>query len=161
MSEKIFHIVIRFSDNLFSVGDVVAKHNAVVENNGYVWFGKMGSPISQGRMDLLNTQIAKNTPTFVYFVKGIRNKSTFYRADVLAISREINLSEKEAIPKYYQEKELTQFMKTWLKILEISQIEESAMSTLKTTSSIFRLQDTLVRSSSGYFFVHESKNLYF
>ena len=35
------HIVVRFSDAMFGVGDVISKHNDVVATRGAVWFGKL------------------------------------------------------------------------------------------------------------------------
>jgi len=58
MESKTFHLVVRFSDNLFGVGDVIAKHGAV-------WFGKLGSPFSFSRIELLNKQIEASVPPFL------------------------------------------------------------------------------------------------
>jgi hypothetical protein len=160
MSDKNFHLVIRFSDNLFSVGDVIEKHNQVVSKFDYVWFGKLGQPISQNRIDLLNAQIAKSVPTYAYLVKGNRRKSTFYRAKLFGASKELNKEERKCIPAYYAEAKLLKYINCWLKVSEIKPIETSEISHLKTINSVFPLAETLVRSSSGYFFVHESKNLF-
>jgi hypothetical protein len=51
-------------------------------------------------------------------------------------------------------------MKAWMKIGPIDAIEMSAMSKLKTINSINPISETLVRSSSGYFLVRESKSIY-
>jgi len=34
----------------------------VIENEGAVWFGKMGQPISQNAIDKLNQQVKDNIP---------------------------------------------------------------------------------------------------
>jgi hypothetical protein len=160
MADKIFHLAVRFLDNLFSVGNVVEKHNEVVSKLGYVWFGKLGQTISQNRIDMLNAQIAKSIPTYAYLVKGNRKKSTFYRAKLLGISKELNKDEKKFIPPYYSEAKLQKYITTWMRISEIEPIEASTISRLKAMNSVFQLEETLVRSSSGYFLVYESKNLY-
>jgi hypothetical protein len=160
MDARPLHLVVRFSDNLFSVGDVVAKHNNVCSQKGYVWFGKLGQTISQGRVDLLNTQIVRGIQTFVFLVTGNRRKSTFYRAVILAVANKIPESEKATIPQYYYEKGLIPYMKTWVKITKIDAIEISTISNLRAISSVLPLQETLTRSSSGYFLVCESENVY-
>lgn len=159
MIEKPFHLVVRFSDSMFGVGDVVALHNAIVTKHDAVWFGKLGQTLSQGRVDLLNQQIAKKTPTFLYLVKGNRRKSTAYRADLLAVTRE-KPGEAALIPSYYAEKNLLQYMKAWMKIGRIESIEMSEMDRLKALNSVFPISETLVRSSSGYFLVRESNSLF-
>jgi hypothetical protein len=99
-------------------------------------------------------------PTFIYLVKGNRRKSTFYQADLLAISRELPDGEEGRFPIYYIQNDVVKFIKTWFKISLISQIESPAISQLKTIGSINSILETLGRSSSGYFLVHVSKNLF-
>jgi hypothetical protein len=160
MSEKILHLVIRFSDNLFGIGDVVSKHNEVVDKHGYVWFGKIGTTLSSTRIDALNKQVNDGIPTFIYLVKGNRKKSTAYRAKLLFVSKELPKAEAKKIPSYYSRKDLCQYMKAWIKVGEISEVEMSSMKNLKAINSIYPIQETLVRSSSGYFLVHESKDIF-
>lgn len=154
------HLVIRFSDTMFDVGDVVANHNEVVDQHGAVWFGKLGGTLSFSRIELLNKQIEKKIPTFIYLVKGNRKKSTPYKADILSLSRDFPKKEKALIPTYYAEKKLLKFMNAWVKIGHIEQVEISDLKNLKTINSIFPLEETLARSQSGYFLVHESNSIY-
>lgn len=159
MLEKPFHLVVRFSDTMFGVGDVVVLHNAVVTVHGSVWFGKLGQTLSQSRVDLLNRQIAQKTPTFLYLVKGNRRKSSAYRADLLEVRRESPGAD-APVPSYYAEKDLLQFMKAWMRIGQIQSIEMTEMGRLKALNSVFPIAETLVRSSSGYFLVRESNSLF-
>ena len=118
MTEKHHHLVVRFSDTMFGMGDVAALHNKIVNEQGFVWFGKLGQTIAQKRVDMLNEQVAKNIPTYLYLVKGNRKKSTAYRADLLSISRE-EPEDKAFYPAYYAEKEIIQYMKAWMKVGKI------------------------------------------
>ena len=158
--EKTFHLVVRFSDNLIGIGDVVGKHNEVVAKYGFVWFGKLGNPLSLKRIDMLNEQLSKGVLTYVYLVKGNQARSTAYRATLFSLARELAPKEQERIPRYYFENDLVQYMKSWLKIGEIEPIEMSGMGTLKALGSINSIQETLGRSASGYFLVHEAKNIF-
>jgi hypothetical protein len=158
MDSKPFHLVVRFSDTMFSAGDVVDLHNAIVKKQGVVWFGKLGQALSQKRADLLNKQVEKKIPTFLYLVKGHRSKSTAYRAKLIHIQREKPL-DNVCIPNYYIEKDMIQYMKVWIKISKISQISMSEMENLKTVNSVLPIAETLKLSSSGHFLVHESKSI--
>lgn len=159
MPDKPFHLVVRFSDSMFGVGDVVALHNTIVAEQGAVWFGKLGQTLSQSRADWLNVQIEKQIPTFLYLVKGNRRKSTAYRANLLRVEKEMP-KEQALIPAYYAEKDLIQYMKAWMKIRQIEPIEMAEMDRLKAINSVFPISETLVRSSSGYFLVRESNSLF-
>jgi hypothetical protein len=156
MNEKPIHLVVRFSDSMFGVGDVVALHNAIIEKHGAVWFGKLGQTLSQNRIDLLSQQISRKIPTYLYLVKGNRRKSTAYRANLLQVMRE-KPNESALIPSYYADKDLLQYMKAWMKIAQINAIEMSEMDHLRALNSVFPISETLVRSSSGYFLVREGK----
>jgi hypothetical protein len=145
---------------MFDVGDVISIHNEVVKKHKAVWFGKMGGTLSLSRIDLLNKQIARKTPTFVYLVKGNRKKSTPYKAQILDITRDFPKKEKDLIPLYYTEKKLLKFMSVWFKIGHIENIDMEDLKNYKAINSIFPLEETLSRSSSGYFLVHESKSIF-
>jgi len=154
------HLVIRFSDTMFDVGDVVSNHNEVADKHGAVWFGKLGGTLSLSRIEWLNKQIAQKIPTYLYLVKGNRKKSTPYKAGILAVSRDFPKKEKVLIPPYYGEKKLLKHMNAWVKVGHIEQLEMSDLKSLKAISSVFPIEETLVRSSSGYFLVHESKSIF-
>lgn len=145
---------------MFAVGDVVSNHNEVVKKHNAVWFGKLGGTLSLSRIELLNKQISQNIPTFVYLVKGNRKKSTPYKAQILTISRDFPKKEKDLIPPYYSEKKLIKYMSVWIKIGYIEKVEITDLKNFKTINSIYPLEETLSRSSSGYFLVHESKSIF-
>jgi hypothetical protein len=154
------HLVIRFSDTMFDVGDVISLHNQIVDEHGAVWFGKLGGTLSLSRIEWLNKQVEQKIPTYLYLVKGNRKKSTPYKAEIVAVSRDFPNKEKVFIPPYYAEKKLLKYMNAWVKVGHIEHVEMSSLKNLKTINSIFPIEETLVRSSSGYFLVHESKSIY-
>ena len=160
MPDKILHLVVRFSDTMFGVGNVVARHNEVIETQGAVWFGKLGQTISQTRVDALNNQIEKGIPTFLYLVKGNRKKSTAYRTTLLQVSKE-KPEDTTSIPAYYVEKDLLKYMKAWMKIGQIDSIDMVEMDGLRAISSVYPITETLAKSSSGYFLVRKSNKSYF
>ncbi len=152
--KKPTHLVVRFSDTLFGIGDVVSRHNEIVDKYGSVYFGKMGQPISQLKVDQFNKQIEKKIPTSLYLVKGNRRKSTAYHAPLLFITRAMP-KEDFLIPSYYSEKEILQFMKVFMKVGRIEGFDMEDMSSLQTISSLYPITETLVLSSTGHFFVQK------
>ena len=154
MANKIIHLVVRFSDTMFGVGNVVKHHNKAVETNGAVWFGKMGQTIAQTRVDALNKQVEQGLPTYLYLVKGNRKKSTAYRAPLLSVTKQ-KPDDATLMPAYYAEKEMLKYMKAWIKIGEIIPIDMKDMDHLRAISSVYPISETLAKSSSGYFLVRE------
>jgi len=136
MNGKPLHLVVRFSDTMFDVGDVIALHNEVIEQYGAVWFGKLGQTISQTRVDLLNQQVEKHIPTFVYLVKGNRRKSTAYRAPLIFLEEDfppkVVVRNKQYIEFYIRpgsdiakrEQVMTDWYRTNLKAITLSLIEK-------------------------------------
>ena len=160
MDDKPLHVAVRFSDTMFNVGDVISLHNKVVDKHKAVWFGKLGGTLSPTRIEWLNQQIAHSVPTYLYLIKGNRRKSTPYKAKILVVTRDFPKKDKALIPSYYSDKKLLKFMNSWFKVGRIELVDMSALKNLKTINSIFPLEETLMRSSSGYFLVHESKAIF-
>lgn len=147
------HLLVRFSDNLFDVGDAIAKHQEVIDQQGNVWFGKLGTQIAQKAIDAINTQIEKKIPIFLYLVKGNRRKSTFYKSRIIMASSVFPKKEKESIPVYYFEKKIVKQMKSWIKISDIELLTDDEIKSLRVKSSVLDIEETLFRSSAGLFYV--------
>ncbi len=150
------HLLIRFSDNLFSAGDVISLHQEVIRETGSVWFGKLGTPIAQRHIETINLQIQNKTPSFLFLVKGNRRKSTFYRATIELLSSSLPKNEKNLIPKYYFDLRIVKHMKFWAKLSSIKPIDESEIQNIQVIGSVLEIGETLVRSSSGHFIVRET-----
>lgn len=150
------HLLIRFSDNLFSVGDVISLHQQVIKEKGSVWFGKLGNPIAQRHIDRINMQCQNKIPSFLFLVKGNRRKSTFYRTRIERLSSSPPKNDKELIPKYYSDLKILKRMKFWAKLSDIKPIDESEIQNIQVIGSVLEIGETLVRSSSGHFLVRET-----
>lgn len=147
------HLLIRFSDNLFGVGDAIARHQEVLQQYGSVWFGKLGTPIGKKAIKTTNEQIEQNIPSFLYLVKGNRKRSVFYQARMLACSAEFPQQERNLIPPYYFEKDIVPHMKSWVKIADIRLMEPTEVKRIRVKSSVLRIEETLFLSSAGLFYV--------
>ncbi|MHA1226579.1 MAG: hypothetical protein ACTSPV_07560 [Candidatus Hodarchaeales archaeon] len=129
----------------------------MIENEGAVWFGKMGQPISQNAIDKLNQQVKDNIPTFIYLVKGNRRKPTAFISDLIIASKSIPQEEENLIPSYYEELEIIRFMKFWAKVKNIHKIDSRELNKMGVASSVYPLQETLIKSSSGFFYIKEKQ----
>ena len=147
------HLLVRFSDNLFAVGDAIAKHQEVVQKGESVWFGKLGTPISHKAIETIKWQIENKISSYLYLVKGNRRKSTFYKATIITLTDKFPKNEKDTSPPYYFEKKIARQMKSWIKIRDIQPLESSEVKFLKVKSSVLNLEETLFRSSAGLFYV--------
>ena len=131
------HLLLRFSDSLLKDGDTIEEHNQVVNRDGAVWFGKMGSTVSQNQIDIFTGQVQDNIPTYVYLVKGNRRKSTAFRGELVLASKFLPKGEEHLVPSYYAD-----------------------LNKMQVASSYSHIGESLVRSSSGHFIIREDKMLY-
>jgi hypothetical protein len=128
-------------------------HLQVIEQHGAVWFGKMGNPVSGLKLEEVNQQVKDGIPTYIYLIKGNRRKSTAYRGKLVSATRDIPQKEKTMIPQYYTIVDIIRHIRTWFKLSEIEPIEMSELNQLKVVGSVLPIQETLVKSATGHFFV--------
>jgi hypothetical protein len=148
---------LRFSDSLLKDKDTISEHNDLAERSGAVWFGKMGSPVSQNNIDRLNEQVQAGIQTYVYLVKGNRRKSTAYKAPLFLASRDFPNSEQHLIPSYYTALDILRYVRFWVKLGSITPVSQEELNHIKVASSVLPIFETLVRSSTGHFIIRENK----
>lgn len=158
--KKPVHLLVRFADSFLKEGDTIENHKKVIEHEGAVWFGKMGSPVSQNHIDTLNMQVKEKKPTYIFLVKGNRRKSTVYRCKLAVASKTLLESERHLVPAYYAELEIPKYVKFWVKLTDIEHIEFAKLENMRVASSVLPIGETLYKSSSGHFIICED-NLYF
>jgi len=153
--KKPIHLLIRFSDRLLENRGTIEEHQNVIEKEGAVWFGKMGQPVSYNVIEKLNQQVEKNIKTYIYLVKGNRRTPSAFLSELIIASREFPQNEKELIPAYYQELEIIQFIKVWVKIRCLHEIGSGDLNKMRVASSVYPLTETLIKSSTGHFIIKE------
>ena len=154
------HLLLRFSDTLLKTGDTIDEHNQVVESEGSVWFGKMGSTVSQSQIDVLNGQVQDAIPTYVCLVKGNRRKSAAFRGRLVLASKTLPKGEENRVPSYYTDLSIPRYVKFWVKLTKIVPIDSADLNMMQVASSVLPIRETLFRSSSGHFFLCEDRLSY-
>jgi hypothetical protein len=154
------HLLLRFSDSLLKDKDTIEEHNNIVQRYGSVWFGKMGSPVSQANIDILNQQVEDGIPTHIYLVKGNRRKSTAFRSMMIYASKAYPKGEEYLLPQYYLDMALTKYMRFFVKLAEIKPLDFEDLAKIHVASSVLPLRETLIKSSTGHFFIVENKGIY-
>jgi hypothetical protein len=151
------HLLLRFSDSLLKDGDTIIEHNEVINREGAVWFGKLGSPVSLNHIDRLNDQVKAGVITYIYLVKGNRRKSIAYKAPLIFAIRDFPRNEQHLIPPYYTTLNILHYVRFWVKLGKITPITSGELNQMKVASSVLPISETLVKSSTGHFIIRESK----
>ena len=128
--------------------DCIEKHQEVLENIGYCWFGKIGVIPSAKVIKAIQDE---DVPKIVLYSQG---KS--FVADMTEVSYE---KPQEGYPAYYQTElfDETVFPKSYYKITSIKPLDGNDLDKLRIVSSGSRALDTLNRSMSSFFFAEFGK----
>ena len=136
-------VALRFSDNFAPESGTIIAHNELIKEYGYVWYGKLGSAVSQKVID----DIIKNPNPKILLIHS--GKARRYWAYIEKVQHD--MPEKEKIPAYYREN--ASAFKTWFKVTKIEIAPNNVMSCCKVTSSQRSLGETSRSSMSPYFII--------
>ena len=131
-------LALRFSDNFAPKSGTIEEHKKIINNKGFVWYGKVGNKISTKILD----GILANGPVKILLVKS--SSPERYWATIEAYSYE----KQKDHPAYYEGN--IDNMNTWLKITKI-EIAEDGILDRCITSSGKKLSEIYKKSMGSYF----------
>lgn len=136
-------IALRFGENIAPPEGTIVVHQNIIDVNGYVWYGKFGSPVSE-KMSLV---ILENDNPRILLIQSGKNKR--YWAYVENIQRKKPVD--GLYPLYYAQA-MDRF-KTWFKVIKIEEAPSDIMSQCRVASSGASLAHASRSSMSPYFII--------
>ncbi|MGN0496309.1 MAG: hypothetical protein ACI4GW_08815 [Lachnospiraceae bacterium] len=136
-------LALRFSENFAPEDGTISEHQKLIDVNGYVYYGKMGSAVSEKNINLILSQEAPKI--LLIHSCGIKR----YWAYIDKISREQPM--KNEFPDYYHD--IADKFKTWFRIIRIEEVPKNIMARCKVTSSGAILGEASKHSMSPYFVI--------
>ncbi len=136
-------IALRFFDNFAPPEGTISAHKKYIQENGYVWYGKLGSPVS----DRVCKDIMSNTNPRILLIHS--GKSSRYWAYIDKISKE--KPEQKDIPSYYRDQ--ADNFHTWFRIIRFEEADRNVLSSCFVTSSGAALSTASRSSMSPYFII--------
>lgn len=137
-------IALRFSNNFAPECGTIAAHQEIITRNGYVWYGKLGTPVSNiTQKDILINE----HPRILLIHSGGPDR---YWAYVEAIQRDVPGC--EGIPSYYQM--MREKFHTWFKVIRFEKAPVDIMSHCFVASSGATLSNASRHSVSPYFIIN-------
>jgi len=137
-------ISLRFSENFAPECGTIAAHEQLIGLLGYVWYGKMGTPISAKIADEI---MLNEDPQILLIHSGKQNR---YWAHIMAVSR--NVPPLNEIPEYYRN--MSENFRYWFKVTAFEKASSEVMSQCYVASSGNSLSSTSMHSMSPYFIVN-------
>ena len=136
-------IALRFSNNFAPESGTIAAHEELIARNGYVWYGKLGSPLST---KVIEAVLKNEDARFLLIHSGTQKR---YWAHISAIQREQpNLGE---VPEYYHDK--ADKIHAWFKVTRFENADPKVMSHCVVASSQMPLSAASRHSMSPYFII--------
>ncbi len=137
-------IALRFGEQFAPECGTIAAHKSILNDLGYVWYGQMGSKVSE---NIIKELLSVEHPKILLIRSG---KNERYWACIDNIQHNIP-NNTNAIPEYYRDKVIK--FKTWFRIIEISPASNDVMSKCIVVSSGNNLSDVSKHSMSPYFII--------
>ena len=136
-------VALRFSDRFAPDEGTIKAHERLIKQNGYVWYGKLGLPLSQRAINF----IKENNDAKILLIHS--GKAARYWAHITEVLK--NEPELDGIPYYYRENR--DKFKTWFKVTEFEEAPKNIMSRCKVLSSGANLGEASRQSMSPYFII--------
>ena len=136
-------VALRFSHKFAPKEGTIKAHENLIKEHGYVWYGKLGLPLSQKAIDYIKEN---NDPKILLIHSG---KTARYWAYVSEILKEV--SEINKIPPYYRD--INDKFKTWFKVLRFEPAPKDIMGRCTVISSGALLGEVSKHSMSPYFII--------
>lgn len=136
-------IALRFSENFSPEDGTIAEHKKIIDKIGYVYYGKMGSSVSDKNINLIMSQ---ERPKILLIHSGGTKR---YWAYIDKISKE--KPSFDEFPQYYHD--TSDNFKTWFKVTDFEEAPKNIMGICKVASSGAVLGEASKHSISPYFVI--------
>lgn len=136
-------ISLRYTDSFAPHNGTIDAHQRIIDEKGYVWYGKMGAPLSQ---NVANMILGNKHTRFLLIHSGAIERYWMY-FDKISRDRPAD----GEFPSYYQD--MADKCGTWFRIIKIETAEKKVISKCKVVSSGASLSEASRHSMSPYFII--------
>ncbi len=136
-------VALRFFEKFAPECGTIAEHQKMIDANGYVYYGKMGSPVSEKNIKMLTEQ--EELKILLIHSGGIER----YWAYVDKITK--CRPEYHEFPAYYHD--IADKFTTWFRVTKIEEAPKNIMSQCRVASSGAVLSEASKHSMSPYFII--------
>lgn len=136
-------IALRYGEHFAPSCGTIAAHQRIIDELGYVWYGKLGTRVSDKMCGIIMSQ---ESPKILLICSGKKDRYWAY-IDQISNSR----PGKGEFPDYYQDK--AEQIRTWFRISLFEKASKDIMSVCTVSSSGNSLSETSKHSMSPYFII--------
>lgn len=147
------HVAVRYADLFVGGTNTIAEHRKTLAEHGNVWFGKIGRGLGNSTIEALNTQIAESVPTYLYLVTRKDQGYLTFRGRIRRVQTRKPSDYQDAIPTYYDQRELTPRMGLWALLDTLTSVNAAHQAELFVATSGQPLGTTLNLSMAALFLI--------
>ena len=136
-------IALRFADNIAPQDGTIAEHERIIEQMGFVWYGKFGTRVSEK----VRAEIMSNDERRILLIHSGTSKRYWLHIDEISYET----PELAGVPEYYRD--ISGTVKTWFKVTRIEKADKSVMAKCTVASSGSPLSAVSRQSMSPYFII--------
>ena len=143
MVKIMYTIALRFAENFAPQMGTINAHQQIINQQGFVWYGKLGSAVSAKNRGII---LSQENPRILLIHSGSIERYWAYIDDIKS-ERPAN----EEFPEYYRD--MASKIKTWFRIIRFEPAEKYVISKCTVVSSGSSLSEASRASMNPYFFV--------
>ena len=136
-------IALRFSNSFAPECGTIQAHQALIEQNGFVWYGKLGTKVSSGIANI----ILKNDNSRILLIHSGATQRYWAYIDKIVFST----PPLQEIPEYYRDRAAE--FKTWFRVRSFELAPKDILSYCVVSSSGTLLSKASRHSMSPYFII--------
>lgn len=136
-------VALRFAENFAPECGTIAAHRELIDTNGYVWYGKLGSAVA---LRTVSEILEDEDPRILLIHSGGQDR---WWAHIEAIQRTTPCLDE--IPEYYRGKAVD--FGCWFKVVRFERAAKDVMSRCVVASSGKQLTSASRHSMSPYFII--------
>lgn len=138
-----YSIALRYTENFAPEEGTIGAHQKLLDKNGFVWYGKMGSPVSDVNIKKIMLQ---DKPRILLIHSGGIQRYWAYISDI----KKVKPQEAE-FPEYYRN--IADKFKTWFRVYRFEPTEKGIMSKCIVSTSKTILSFASKCSMSPFFLI--------
>lgn len=136
-------IALRFSESFAPKDGTIAEHQKIIDEKGYVFYGKMGNSVSLKNRELI---MAEKAPKILLIQSGGARRYWAYIDKIID-----KVPDKDDFPSYYHD--ISDKFKIWFRVTRFVEAPRNVMAHCTVLSSGTRLGVVSMHSMSPYYVI--------
>ena len=136
-------LALRFTDHVAPKDGTIAEHIKIIQQYGFVWYGKFGTRISEKTK---NEILAEDDKRVLLIHSGTSKRYWLYIDDIT-----YEPPDESFVPEYYRN--ITKSITTWFRVIRIEKADKNIMTKCTVSSSGCPLSSASRQSMSPFFII--------